>query len=406
MVNIIVLIVAVLMGLAGSVNAAGFRLADQDAKATGMANAFTSVADNASAVWYNPAAITDLEGNNVSLGAIVVMPTMEHENTSGTTDKIKETTHIPPHFYTTFKKSDRLSFGIGVNAPFGLSTEWDPTTANTRTVATESDVKAINYNLSAAVKASDKVSFAVGARYMTVEATLNKKIELAGNNVEQTLEGDGNGMGYNAALMYKYNDKLKFGVNYNSKVKVALDGRINIPTTGALAALAATNKPAETEITLPDMLQIGVSHQCTPKWLFAVEADYTNWTTYRKIVVDYTRDSGTATQSIDNKNWKSVWAFRLGTEYKYSDTLKFRAGTFYDMNPVKEQYFETRVPDTDRVAFSVGAGWKKNDLTVDVTYMYLMFIEREIDSATASATLYGKYNSVAHLPGITFGYKF
>ena len=408
MVNIIVLIVAVLMGLAGSVNAAGFRLADQDAKATGMANAFNSVADNASAVWYNPAAITDLEGNNVSLGTIVVMPTMEHKNEVGSTatDKIKETTHIPPHLYATFKKSDRLSFGIGVNAPFGLSTEWDAATttgANTRFTATKSEVQAVNYNLNAAVKVSEKLAFAVGADYVMVDATLNRKhpTEALG---EITLEGDGKGMGYNAAVMYKYSDKLKFGVTYRSKIKTELDG--DMVATGVYTG------EAKTQLTLPDMLQIGVSHQCTPKWLFAVEADYTNWSTYRNIII---KSPAGTTLSTDIKNWNSVWAFRLGTEYKHSDTLKFRAGSFYDMNPVPEKHFETRVPDTDRLAFAVGAGWTKGSLTVDVAYMYLMFLERSVsgsfggDNTSSSATdqkMNGKYNSKAHLPGITVGYKF
>ena len=99
-----------------------------------------------------------------------------------------------------------------------------------------------------------------------------------------------------------------------------------------------------------------------------------------------------------------MWAFRAGTEYKYSDTLKFRGGAFYDMNPVKEDYFETRVPDTNRMAISVGAGYTIGSVTVDASYMYLMFIERTVDSATAS--LDGKYNSVAHLPALSVSYKF
>lgn len=409
--NIIVLILVALMGLASSVNAAGFRLADQDAKATGMGNAFTAVADNASAVWYNPAAITNLEGTNVSLGTVMVYPTMEHKNTNGTTDEIEKTLHIPPHFYATRKINDQWSLGLGVNAPFGLSTEWDPATANTRTVATKSEVKAINANLNGAYKLNEKFSFAAGVDYVTMDATLNKKLERTAAptyNIEQTLEGDGTGLGYNAAVQYKHSDKWNFAANYHSKVKVAMDGKINIPmpVTGvpAIDTYKTTNKDAETEITLPDLFQVGAAYKYSDKWLFSAEADYTNWTTYRRIVIDYTRDDGSVTQSIDNKNWESTWAFRLGTEYKHSDTLKFRAGTFYDMNPVKEEYFETRVPDTDRVAFAIGAGWNKNNVTVDVSYMYLMFLEREVDSATAS--LDGKYNSAAHLPAITIGYKF
>jgi len=400
MANILVLIVAVLMGLAGSVNAAGFRLAEQDAKATGMGNSFVAVADNASAVWYNPAAITDLEGTNVSLGTVMIMPSMEHKNTNGTTDKIEETTHIPPHFYATRKLNDSMSLGFGVNAPFGLSTEWDKATAATRTTATKSEVKAINANLNGAIKLSDKLSFAAGLSYVSVDATLNSW-HPAGREI--LLNGDGTTMGYNAAIMYKYNEKLKAGLSYRSKAKAKLEGDLE-----NLTSLGSTME-VKTELTLPDMLQIGVSHQCTDKWLFSVEADYTNWTTYRQIIIKKQSDSSVVSNAP--KYWQSVWAFRLGSEYKYSDTLKFRFGTFYDNNPVQEKYFESRVPDTDRVAFSLGAGWNKGNFTVDASYMYLMFQERKItdsllDTAGVPNSLNGKYNSAAHLPAITIGYKF
>ncbi len=394
MVNIIVLLLVGLMGLASSVNAAGFRLAEQDAKATGMGNAFTAVADNASAVWYNPAAITSLEGTNVSLGTVMIMPTMEHKNEVGSTatDEIKKVTHTPPHFYATRKLSDQLSFGFGVNVPFGLSTEWEKT-ANTKYVATKSEVQAVNYMLNGAYKLGDKLSFAAGLSYVSVNATLNS---MASPTLEAKLEGDGHGIGYNAAAMFKASDKLNFGVNFHSKVRADLEG--------SLTTTAAT--PVKTALTLPDTLQIGVSHQCTDKWLFSVEADYTDWTTYRSIVIH--RKSDNAVLSTAVKNWKSVWAYRLGTEYKYSDTWKFRAGTFYDNNPVQEKYFETRVPDTDRVALSVGAGYTKGSITVDVSYMYLIFKERKItDSIQDNANqLNGKYNSTAQLPAITVGYKF
>ena len=390
------------MAMASSVNAAGFRLAEQDAKATGMGNSFVAVADNASAVWYNPAAITGLEGTNVSLGTVMVAPSMEHKNVNGTTDEIKNKIHIPPHFYATRKLDENISLGFGVNAPFGLSTEWDKVTAVTRKVATKSEITSVNYNLNGAYKLNDRVSFAAGIDYAMVDATLNS-IHPAGREI--LLNGDGNGMGYNAAAMYKHNDKWNFGANYHSQVKVDLEGDLK-------EYYAAGNvTPVKTKLTLPDMLQFGAAYKYSEKLTFSAEADYTNWTTYRQIVIKKRLDGSTISTAV--KNWKSVWAFRLGSEYKYSDTWKFRAGTFYDMNPVKEKYFETRVPDSDRVALSVGAGYTKGSITVDVSYMYLMFLERKIDSSIQDSALTGgttvldgKYNSSAHLPALTVSYKF
>ncbi len=45
--------------------ALGFRVFDQDAFATARGDAFVATADNPSAVYYNPAGITQLKGHNV-----------------------------------------------------------------------------------------------------------------------------------------------------------------------------------------------------------------------------------------------------------------------------------------------------------------------------------------------------
>jgi len=412
MVNIIVLVVAVLMGLAGSVNAAGFRLSEQDARANGMGNAAVAVSDNPSAVWYNPAAITGLEGTNLSLGSVMVLPQMEHTNTDGSKDRIEQTVHLPPHFFATRKLNEKFSIGLGVLAPFGLSTEWDKNTALTRRVATDSEIQAIYSNLNGAYKVNENLSVAAGASFVRLDATMNKIVQTVtpARTVEQKLEGDGTGTGYNVAAMYKWN-KYKFGASYHSKVEIDVDGKIDLPLNIA-SSVNATDRDAQTKITLPDTFQIGVAHQCTDSWLFTAEADYTNWTTYRRLIIDYTTDNNTAKQSIDNKNWKSTWAFRLGGEHKVNENWKLRLGAFYDVNPVKEDYFETRVPDSDRVAVSFGAGYAKGNITVDASYLYLRFMKRTIDNSiqddatVAPTAINGKYSSVARLPAITVGYKF
>ncbi len=409
MVNIIALILVGLMGLASSVNAAGFRLSEQDAKANGMGNSFVAVADNASAVWYNPAAMTDLEKTNVSLGSVMVYPTMKHDKTTGGSDSIEKTLHVPPYLYATHQLNEKWALGFGFNAPFGLSTEWDKNTAATKYIATLSDIKAFNYNLNGAYKVNDKLSFAVGVDYVNLDATLNKMVSPTKPGWELELEGDGDGWGYNAAAMYKLNEKWNFGASYRSQIKIDVDGTAKVTAAGI-------SNDASTKLTLPDTFQIGAAYKFNEKWLASVTADYTDWATYHVLAIKSNTIkalTGTDT-SYDIKDWKSVWAFRAGTEYKYSDAWKFRGGVFYDYNPVREKHFETRVPDSDRLAFSVGAGWNKGNLVVDVSYTYLMFSERTVSGSYAGYTasnalttaLDGKYKSTAHLPALSVGYKF
>lgn len=411
MVNIIVLVVAVLMGLAGSANAAGFRQANQSASANGMGTAFTAVANDASAVWYNPAAMTDLHGTNLSLGSVFVAPRTEHRSTTGITDRPEAKTSALPHVYATRQINNKFAVGLGVNVPYGLGTEWDDTTSLTRQVATKSELIALYSNLNAAYKVNEKLSVAAGASFVKLDATMNKVLTHPAAPVtlgNQTLEGDGTGVGYNAAALYKHN-KWRLAANYRSQVKVDIDGKINAENL----AVGVTDRDASTEITLPDTFQFGIAHQCTDKFLASIEADYTNWTTYRKLVIDYTNNVNAAKQTTDYKYWNAVWAFRLGTEYKVNEAWKIRAGAYYDMTPVEDTYFETRSPGSDRIAFSVGAGWTKGNLSIDASYLYLKMMERKIDDsrqddalAGGTTVLNGKYNTTARLPALTVNYKF
>ena len=403
MINLTVLIIAAIMALGSNLNAAGFRLGEQDAKANAMGNSFVAVADNASAVWYNPAAMTELEKTNLSLGTVLVYPTMKHEFTGGS-DSIAKVMHIPPYFYATHKLNDKWALGLGFNAPFGLSTNWNMT-SQTAYVASLSDIKVFNYNLNGAYKVNDKLSFGLGADYVHLDATLDNK---AGPTAELKLSGNGTGWVYNAAAFYKHTDKLTFGANFRSPVKVDVDGTLSVAAMGL-------SKPASTRITLPDTFQLGAAYKYNDKWLFSATADYTDWATYHQLLVTSVGLTSLSRPNpyADLKNWNSVWAFRAGTEYKYSDTWKFRGGAFYDKNPVSEKYFETRVPDADRLAVSVGAGYEKNSIVVDLSFAYLSFLNRKIsdsskDDALSGQTscLDGTYKAYAYLPSISVGYKF
>src|SRR5512141_2677713 len=58
--------------LRADTQAVGFRLPNQDPEAIARGNAFVATADNPSAIYYNPAGITQLEGNNLRAGIYFV----------------------------------------------------------------------------------------------------------------------------------------------------------------------------------------------------------------------------------------------------------------------------------------------------------------------------------------------
>lgn len=383
-------------------SAAGFALPEQSASAMGMASAFVGQADDASAVWYNPAGITQLDGTRISGGVIPIYPALTHENTTGTTDVSERTIHLPIHLYATHKMSDKLSFGLGVNNPFGLATDWSDT-SNTRYVATFSKVVTTEINPNIAYKMNDNLSVAAGIAYVKLRATL-ENIQLVGPADESfRLSGDGDGWGANIAAKYQASSKVNLGLSYRSRVKVDVNGTADL--NGPVLSASGT---ANTSITLPDLLQVGVSYKASDKLTLNSDLDYTWWSTYDRIVVESSVGLFNATQE---KEWKDTWTLRVGGQYKLSDQLKLRAGYLYDKNPVPEHRFETRIPDSDRQGLSVGAGYSIGNITVDAAYMYLRFNDRTVDSSYASGTtpvpaLNGDYKSQAHLAGVTVGYKF
>jgi len=396
--------------------AAGFRLPDQDSAALGMAGAFAGQADNAAAVWYNPAGMTRLDGTRVSGGVIGIYPTLTHENNTvnpGTTDVSQRELHLPVHLYATHRSNDKVAFGIGINNPFGLSTDWSPT-SSTRYVATFSTIVTTEVNPNVAYKLNDGLSVAVGIAYVQLRATLEKTVRVVilpgpGNLGDHNfrLSGEGDGWGVNAAVMYRIAQNVNAGLSYRSRIKIDFDGTADL--TGGPAATSASGK---TSLTLPDLVQLGVSYQASDKITVNADLDYTLWSTFDRIVVTSNNPLFNAT---DEKQWHDAWCLRIGGQYKLSDQWKLRAGYVYDKSPVGETYFDTRTPDADRQGITIGTGYAQGNMTVDLAYMYLRFNKRTISNSladddpnpfTPDNSLNGTYKSQAQLAGVTVGYKF
>ena len=65
--------------------ALGFRIPNQDASAIARGNAFVATADDPSAIYYNPAGITQLEGQHIQAGSLLYLGIYgDYESPSGT----------------------------------------------------------------------------------------------------------------------------------------------------------------------------------------------------------------------------------------------------------------------------------------------------------------------------------
>jgi len=390
-----------------SAQAGGFFIGEQGARAEGMGGAFTGVADDPSALWFNPAGIAFQEGISGTAGLDVILPNNRY-TAAGTTYQAKKSTFVTPQGYLVYNTSALpVALGLAINTPFGLSTDWRnsgaPFTATANpalfsATVTYSQIEMLNFNPSVAFKLNDKLSVAAGLSYYYVN-----KVNL--NNQILLLNGDGDGFGGNVAILYK-DGPVGFGVSYRSRVKANISGRAT--GTGPLAAAGSTT--ASTSVTFPDMVNVGFSYQMSDSLLLSADVDWVNWKTFKSIDVVFTPSAltvalGSTTSSIP-ENWKATTAFRVGLEWAYASNMRARFGYVFDPTPIKDVDFSPRLPGNDRQLFNIGYGYDFNDkTTLDLAYSYVLLSNRT-QTASAAPFYNGTYKSDVHIIAASLTHQF
>ncbi len=380
-------------------HAGGFQIPEMDVKAMGMAHAVTAIADNPSANWFNPAGLAFQQGNALTIGGTLILPKVDFtSNTSNpfnpTTSSADKKTLLVPHTYIAGTSDDLgISYGIGINAPFGLEMEW-PTTAVFSAAAQYGRLQAVNINPNIAFKVNDQLALAVGVVYANMY-----KVDFNGTALTQNFKGDG--MGFNAALLYK-SEQFNFGVSYRSEVKIKAKGSSTLTAAPTPVANAIT-------VTMPDMLSIGLAFQPSEKWTVSADVDWVNWKKFKQLAFTYTPALPVYGTSLTvPENWKATWAYRLGVEWAYSDTMRARFGYTYDPSPIKDIDFTPLLPGNDRQAFHIGYGVDLSErMTMDVAYIYVTLATRNQTVSTGTNVVRnGSYKSNIHLFGASMTYHF
>jgi len=146
-----------------------------------------AVAEDASTVWYNPAGMTRLKGPQLVVSGHYIHPSFRASVNSASTllgapiggggSEAGESAFVP-NLYATYPLSSSFVLGAGINAPFGLATDYDDTWAG-RYYALRSDIKAVNANLAAAFKFNDALSVGAGVNYQSIKAELTQAVDFA-----------------------------------------------------------------------------------------------------------------------------------------------------------------------------------------------------------------------------------
>jgi long-chain fatty acid transport protein len=407
-------VAAALGGIASSAVAGGFAIGTQSGSGTG--NAFAggaAAADDASVAWFNPAAMTALPTGNNVVGALhFIKPSFKFTNSnstapigSGEGGDGGDWAYIPNAFYAT-NLGSQWRFGLALNVPFGLKTEYDPGWRG-RASAILSDIKTVNINPSVAYKVNDVISIGAGVSFQKIEAELSAYTGLpaAGNLV---LNADDTGYGYNVGLMIQASPNTRIGASYRSSIKFEVEGTANF--TGTSAALFSSGARAELEV--PDSASLSLFHTLGSNWELMGDVTWTGWSTLQQLVVTRTTATGLGQQPGSTIttipfNWKDTWRYGVGANYKMNNQVKIRTGVALDKTPTNDVDRTPRLPDQDRTWLAFGVQYKPSKTSIlDFGYAHEFIKDASINQTTVLGTVSGSFSSKADIFSIQYSLTF
>lgn len=435
---------------AGGANAAAFQLAEVSTSGLGRAYAGeAAIADNASVVATNPALMSLFKTAQFSTGGVYVDSRI---NMNGNVDAsitgagMKTTKHgsasernvVPgafvPNLYFVAPVNDKFALGAGMNVNFGLKSKYDDS-YDAGVFGGKTDLTAINLNLSGAYRVTEGLSLGLGVNAVYAKAQVERNAGIIADSVNdqqaktalnavvpQTKIPDhlaskdksvvslqdraAWGFGWNAGVMYQFNEGNRIGLAYHSKVDIDFTDR----TATSLGKKGIeVGKTDNLTLTLPDYLELSGFHQLTDKLAVHYSYKYTHWSRLTKLHASFEDGKKAFDKELQYSNNSRV---ALGASYDLYEKLTLRAGIAYDQAASRHQR-SAAIPDTDRTWYSLGATYKFTpNLSVDLGYAYLKGKKvhfKEVQKiADGFITTNANYTSQAHanLYGLNLNYSF
>jgi long-chain fatty acid transport protein len=414
-----------------------------------VGNAFaggSAAAEDASTIFFNPAGMTRLPGKQVVVGVHAIDPSVKFTNQGSTLAPPLPPAPLTggnggdaggwgyvPNLYLSWQLNESLWLGIGVNAPFGLNTEYETGWVG-RYQALNSELTTININPSIAYKVNDKVSLGFGLSAQQADATLSRAIDQsticlslqgggflppgtcagAGLAVPQTADASQElsasdwGYGFNLGALFQISPDMRIGLAYRSRIKYTLSGTSTFSSVRApLSAIPSfQTSGASADLTVPDSASLTVLQTFGDKWELMGDITWTQWTAFNQLVVNFANG---APSNVTTENWQNAWRFSLGMNYRPNEKWKLRSGVAWDQTPVPNSTLRTaRIPDNSRTWLALGASWyfTKNS-SLDFGYAHLFVPSTPINhTEQASGTLVGSYDSSVNIVSVQVAYSF
>jgi len=394
--------------IATSAFSGGYQVRLQGHRQTAMGLVGVSLFGDASNIFYNPGGLSKMNTKYSFLvgGSGIFNNTAFSLENSVYKAKTDNAMGTPVFIYGAGKINDKLSVGVGVYTPYGSSAKWDDNWAGKNLIQNIS-MKVFFIQPTLSYKLCDNFSIGAGFVYATGEVELNKAVSYNSPTVEGQahLKGTTTNYGFNAGILFTPNDTWSIGLDYRSKVTMALkdgDATFTLPTS--IETVIPKNNKFDADLPLPANLDLGFSYRESEKFLFSIELNYVFWETYDTLKFTF-KEKPELLNSNNPRVYSNRLIVRIGGEYVMNDFLTIRAGAYYDPSPTNKNYFNPETPSLDTYGMSFGLSIKPTKhLAIDLSYLHL---ETQKDTKSYSPEYFtGTYKTRTMIPGIGLSYNF
>lgn len=421
--------VAGLSGIAKNALGGGFTIPHQSARALGLSNAMTAGVNDPSAVYYNPAALSEVDGNVVLINGSYINVINNVENSGRKSVNKHDDNFLATLFGNYHIPESDFTIGLGAYTPFGLATTYDR--AFTRFAAQHTELKTIYVTPSVSWHPAKQISVGAGLSFVHASGVFTRQLcfdsaactAVVGSPAEAHLRltDTQNAFTYNLGVLIKPTDTVKLGFSYRARADIRFkDAEVKLGGP-AFAANPTTNADVR-PLPLPPVINVGAFWQITPEWGSELVYEFTRWSEFKSFKANFSPIPlffGFAPVPGFNlpEDWKDTSSVRFGSFYAINKSWEVRGGLSYDGGPSPNKTLNPSIPGGDSITLNAGVGYKWDRFGIDAGYMAVFYRTRrvtnnELEGIPATGIPYNgapgkdKYETFNNFLSLSASYRF
>jgi long-chain fatty acid transport protein len=390
----------VVVVIATSSFASGFRLEGQSARAVGMGTAVTALIDDSSAIYYNPAGLAGHKGLDVQAGINLIIPALAFtSDATNTTTWINTKLSTPINAYASYGILDNLAIGVGFFTPFGSSASW-PKDWEGAGRALTSSVQVFDINPNIAWQIHPRFRIAAGFQVFLGSVYIERALNFVDSTGSVQLGGSATGYGWNAGFQLEvYEDRLFIGGSYRTGAPMAFTGNSHFVDVPVEFQSLLKDQPISSNIRLPDVASFGIGIKASKQLRVGIDVTAVTWETFKELKIEF--EDPRLTNPLP-KNWMTTAAIAVGGEYDINETWRARMGLGFDPTASPGNTLTPDLPDASKFRFSLGGGWKSSfGLYADLAYQFIFLVPVR----STAPGFGGVYAGTAHVFALNVGFK-